>query len=101
MRPHTIKSMTGVKCEVGAEVPPITHAQAASRDKKDPEGVLGRRVLKDFGDEWGGEYDGKIDGFTREQGYHVTYPAQHDQDEDQEDVGIREMREILVPLPES
>ena len=97
MRPHTIRNVAKAACEMGAALPALSEAEAAQRDREDPEGILQRRVRKDFGAGLG-IHEGDIIEFHRTTGYRVNYQDEAGEDEP-EDYGILEIREILIPIP--
>ena len=97
MKPHIIRNVAKTPCKMGAELPALSEAEAAERDRGDPEGILHRRVRKDFGSRLG-IHEGEIVEFDKVTGYRVNYKDDDDNDEP-EDYSILEIREILIPDP--
>ena len=77
---------------MGAELPWVSSAEAARLSKKDPEGICGRRVSKDFD---GKPYNGSVTEFHKVTGYRVRFDDHTTNNPQEEDFGILAIREML------
>jgi|TARA_B110001469_G_scaffold125504_1_gene141055 uncharacterized protein (DUF2147 family) len=94
MRPHKLNGVAGVDCTMGAELPALTVAAAAKLDRKDPEGILQRRVQQNG-------RKGTISKFSKQTGYCVSYDSHGDAGPTHRNFGILEIRELLHGLVEA
>jgi len=88
IKSHIVRGRTGVPCQMGAELEPLTAAEAATRNADDPSSFVDKEVSVDFPEH--GTHVGTVRSFDRETGYRVVFA-----DSDSVDYGILELSRML------